>query len=82
MCNKADKKRGKRFVELLECDRCLRGYHLDCLDPPLDTVPEVLSYWNSTLCKGAPFAFLTLEWCRASNSVFGLLSRMPSSHAT
>ncbi len=44
VCNKADKKRGRRFVELLECDRCLRGYHLDCLEPPLDAVPEVLSY--------------------------------------
>ncbi len=58
MCNKADKKRGKRYVELLECDGCLRGYHLDCLDPPLDIVPEVLSYWDRTLCKGAGFLLL------------------------
>ena len=26
---------------LLECDRCLRGFHTGCLDPPLDGVPEV-----------------------------------------
>jgi origin recognition complex subunit 1 len=26
---------------MLECDKCLRGYHLKCLDPPLKTVPEV-----------------------------------------
>ena len=24
---------------MLICDGCQRGYHLDCLDPPLDTVP-------------------------------------------
>lgn len=27
--------------EMLECGRCLRGFHLCCLDPPLSTVPEV-----------------------------------------
>jgi origin recognition complex subunit 1 len=30
---------GKRG--LLECDRCLAGYHLDCLVPALKKVPEV-----------------------------------------
>ena len=27
---------------LLECDRCLLGYHLKCLKPPLKDVPKVL----------------------------------------
>ncbi len=26
---------------MLECDRCLGGFHLHCLDPPLDDIPEV-----------------------------------------
>lgn len=26
---------------MLECDSCLRGWHLDCLNPPLADVPEV-----------------------------------------
>ena len=26
---------------LLECGCCLRGFHLHCLDPPLDDVPQV-----------------------------------------
>ncbi|KAK2078532.1 hypothetical protein QBZ16_003372 [Prototheca wickerhamii] len=26
--------------EMLECGRCLRGFHLCCLDPPLSAVPE------------------------------------------
>ena len=25
---------------LLECERCLRGYHMACLGPPLSHVPE------------------------------------------
>ena len=28
-------------VPRLECDRCLQGYHLTCLDPPLTEVPKV-----------------------------------------
>jgi hypothetical protein len=24
---------------MLVCDGCQRGFHLDCLDPPLDTIP-------------------------------------------
>lgn len=26
---------------MLECDVCLRGFHLKCLKPPLKSVPEV-----------------------------------------
>lgn len=25
----------------IECEQCLRGFHLDCLSPPLAEVPEV-----------------------------------------
>lgn len=28
---------------LLECERCLRGFHMACLSPPLSLVPEVSS---------------------------------------
>ena len=26
---------------MLECDACLCGFHLHCLDPPLSAVPDV-----------------------------------------
>ncbi len=29
------------LAPMLECGGCLRGYHLDCLDPPLPAVPKV-----------------------------------------
>jgi len=32
---------GEALVPMLECGGCLRGYHLDCLDPPLPAVPKV-----------------------------------------
>ena len=41
ICEKTHKKRGRREVPLLECETCLRGYHLDCINPPLAAVPEV-----------------------------------------
>lgn len=28
------------LVPMLECGSCLRGFHLDCLDPPLGAVPK------------------------------------------
>ncbi|KAK9836005.1 hypothetical protein WJX81_005277 [Elliptochloris bilobata] len=28
------------LVPMLECGGCLRGFHLDCLNPPLDDVPK------------------------------------------
>ena len=34
---------------MLICDGCLKGYHLDCLDPPLDSVPAE-SPWCCTTC--------------------------------
>ena len=41
VCEVTKKRRGRKEVPMLECDKCLRGYHLDCLDPPLAAVPEV-----------------------------------------
>ncbi len=41
VCQVTKKRRGRKEVPMLECDKCLRGYHLDCLSPPLDAVPEV-----------------------------------------
>jgi len=41
VCQKTRKMRGRKEVPLLECDQCLRGYHLDCVDPPLGDVPKV-----------------------------------------
>ena len=41
ICEKTWKKKGRREVPMLECEQCLRGYHLDCLDPPLSAIPKV-----------------------------------------
>lgn len=41
ICRKTVKKKGRKEIPMLECDKCLRGYHLDCLNPPLKDVPEV-----------------------------------------
>lgn len=30
-------------VPILECNKCLQGYHLTCLTPPLEEVPKVCS---------------------------------------
>ena len=40
VCARAKKTAGRREIPLLECDRCLRGYHLTCLEPPLPDVPK------------------------------------------
>src|SRR5689334_2265446 len=34
--------------ELLLCKGCNTGYHISCLDPPLDRVPEI--NWYCSLC--------------------------------
>ncbi|XP_073981082.1 uncharacterized protein isoform X4 [Rhodnius prolixus] len=38
-----------REHEMLLCDRCDAGYHLDCLSPPLDSVPS--GTWYCPLCS-------------------------------
>lgn len=35
---------------MLLCDRCDQGYHMDCLDPPLDEVP--IEDWFCPQCDG------------------------------
>lgn len=41
VCGKVNKRLGRKDVPLLECDKCLRGFHLSCLVPPLQGVPDV-----------------------------------------
>ncbi|KAI4340545.1 hypothetical protein MLD38_025370 [Melastoma candidum] len=35
---------------MIECDACLGGFHLECLNPPLEEVPE--GDWMCEFCKG------------------------------
>jgi hypothetical protein len=41
---------------MIECDKCLRGYHMGCLKPPLKKVPEVR---GSSACGTAEIWY---EW--------------------
>ncbi|BBN09249.1 hypothetical protein Mp_4g18200 [Marchantia polymorpha subsp. ruderalis] len=34
---------------MIECDKCLSGFHLTCLDPPLEDVPE--DDWVCSFCE-------------------------------
>uniref|UniRef100_A0A8C3BSJ2 PHD finger protein 21A n=1 Tax=Cairina moschata TaxID=8855 RepID=A0A8C3BSJ2_CAIMO len=53
------RKRGERYLDfssccvksgqLLMCDTCSRVYHLDCLDPPLKTIPKGM--WICPKCQ-------------------------------
>lgn len=36
---------------MLLCDRCDNGYHMDCLDPPLEAVP--IEDWFCPRCDGS-----------------------------
>lgn len=36
---------------MLLCDRCDQGYHMDCLDPPLEEVP--IEDWFCSHCDGS-----------------------------
>lgn len=38
--------------KMLLCDGCDRGYHMFCLNPPLNEIPE--GEWNCPQCEGAP----------------------------
>ncbi|KAK3284592.1 origin recognition complex subunit Orc1 [Cymbomonas tetramitiformis] len=38
---------------MLECDECLRGFHMNCLQPPLQKVPE--AEWFCMECANATF---------------------------
>ena len=37
---------------MIECDACLRGWHLDCLNPPLAEIPE--AEWVCPMCLASP----------------------------
>ena len=36
-------------VPMIECDKCLLGYHITCLRPPLTHVSEVMFHTNTSL---------------------------------
>ena len=40
VCQLAVRRTKGREVPMLECERCLRGYHTSCLEPPLASVPK------------------------------------------
>lgn len=60
---------------LLVCDSCSRLYHLDCLDPPLQSVPE--GQWSCNACTGkekeATERTLRCEQCGNTDTPQGLL---------
>jgi len=41
-----------REDELLLCDTCDNGYHMDCLNPPLYGVP--IGEWHCPRCEARP----------------------------
>jgi hypothetical protein len=46
LCDSSD-----RFYELIHCDRCGRGYHLECVYPHLDIeIVQTLANLNDWLC--------------------------------
>jgi hypothetical protein len=45
---------------MLVCDGCQQGYHLDCLDPPLEAVPDD-DIWCCSECIGHGITPATLE---------------------
>ncbi|KAI0358134.1 RCC1/BLIP-II [Trametes cingulata] len=47
----------------LECDKCDYPYHLKCLDPPLDAVPD--GEWFCPECEADPGAPVQLEGIRS-----------------
>lgn len=47
MCDKGEDSKIEAN-ELLECEKCEEPWHLQCLDPPLDSVPE--GEWHCPQC--------------------------------
>lgn len=45
-------KSGDNEANMLLCDQCDLGYHLNCLDPPMDKVPE--GDWFCDICLDLP----------------------------
>ena len=84
MCQRTRKMRGRREVPLLECDQCLRGYHLDCLDPALEEVPKVCLHYVSPITlaplvleAGAATFVWTLHWKCCTQRVSSPSSCLP-----
>ena len=44
-------KLGSRQSEMIDCDKCSQGYHMDCLTPPLTEIPE--GDWFCATCLDA-----------------------------
>ena len=42
--------------QIILCDHCNRGYHLACLSPPIDAVPEDNWYCSPSCSSGTPTA--------------------------
>ena len=84
VCGRCDKRQGPGrgraapLVPLLECDRCLRGFHLDCLDPALPAVPEVgaAPFAPCAMPPQAPFLPVTPAACQVLS---GQASRLATS---
>ncbi|PRP77672.1 hypothetical protein PROFUN_00533 [Planoprotostelium fungivorum] len=55
--------------QMLLCDRCNRGYHLYCLDPPLSAIPE--EDWFCPKCSRVTRATNTAIMSRGSAVVLG-----------
>lgn len=80
VCEKTSKKRGRKEVPMLECDMCLRGYHLDCLDPPLGAVPEVSNNCHSRcLCTSAGHKREAPKW-KQPHPCNGFVDELPSTY--
>eukprot|EP00850_Spirogloea_muscicola_P007219 SM000036S13263 [mRNA] locus=s36:186500:191523:+ [translate_table: standard] len=50
-CQRCGGPPGGGSANMLECDVCLRGFHLACLDPPLAAVPP--GDWACVACSGS-----------------------------
>ena len=48
-CTKCREEEGPKGGELLFCDACNSGYHLECHDPPLESAPD--GDWHCFNCK-------------------------------
>eukprot|EP00854_Cymbomonas_tetramitiformis_P018689 gene18689-biopygen19280 len=56
-CEKCKKSGGE--ASMLLCDRCNRGYHIWCLEPALDGIPE--GDWQCPKCLGTEVVVASAE---------------------
>lgn len=57
----------RRSGQLLMCDTCSRVYHLDCLDPPLKTIPKGM--WICPKCHDQVIAYSSQAVFRPTRTV-------------